>query len=46
MYLLLKQAIENWGVERVEWKCDALNAPSQRAAGRFGWRGEGVFLKQ
>ncbi|QBX34994.1 GNAT family N-acetyltransferase [Paracoccus liaowanqingii] len=31
------------GYRRLEWKCNALNAPSIRAATRFGFRPEGVF---
>jgi RimJ/RimL family protein N-acetyltransferase len=31
------------GFRRVEWKCDALNAPSVRAAARYGFSPEGVF---
>ncbi|WP_136253296.1 GNAT family N-acetyltransferase [Onishia niordana] len=31
------------GYRRYEWKCDALNAPSRRAAERLGFRFEGVF---
>lgn len=31
------------GYRRVEWKCDALNAPSRRAARRYGFVPEGVF---
>jgi len=31
------------GYRRVEWKCDALNAPSRRAADRLGLGFEGVF---
>lgn len=31
------------GYRRVEWKCDSLNAPSRRAAERFGFRYEGLF---
>ncbi|WP_240200134.1 MULTISPECIES: GNAT family protein [Paracoccus] len=31
------------GYRRVEWKCDALNAPSRRAALRYGFIFEGVF---
>ncbi|AYF03500.1 N-acetyltransferase (plasmid) [Paracoccus yeei] len=31
------------GYRRFEWKCNALNAPSKRAAERFGFRPEGVF---
>ncbi len=31
------------GYRRLEWKCDALNAASIRAAGRYGFQHEGVF---
>lgn len=31
------------GYRRVEWKCNALNAASRRAAERFGFQFEGVF---
>jgi len=31
------------GYRRVEWKCDALNAASRRAALRYGFRFEGIF---
>jgi hypothetical protein len=31
------------GYRRFEWKCDALNLPSRRAAQRFGFSYEGVF---
>ncbi|WP_323716924.1 GNAT family N-acetyltransferase [Paracoccus aminovorans] len=31
------------GYRRVEWKCDALNAPSRRAAQRYGFAYEGIF---
>ena len=31
------------GYRRFEWKCDALNLPSRRAAQRFGFSFEGVF---
>lgn len=31
------------GYRRFEWKCNNLNAPSKRAAERFGFRFEGVF---
>lgn len=31
------------GYRRVEWKCDALNAPSRRAAQRLGFSYEGTF---
>ncbi|MEL6768694.1 MAG: GNAT family protein [Pseudomonadota bacterium] len=31
------------GYRRLEWKCDAANLPSRRAAQRFGFSYEGVF---
>ena len=42
IYLLLSAAFDA-GFRRVEWKCDALNAASVRAAGRYGFTPEGVF---
>ena len=33
------------GYRRLEWKCDALNAPSRRAAKRFGFTYEGHFRR-
>ena len=43
MYLLMRRAFDELGYRRYEWKCDALNAPSRRAADRFGFSLEGVF---
>jgi hypothetical protein len=31
------------GYRRYEWKCDSLNAPSRRAAARYGFTFEGIF---
>jgi RimJ/RimL family protein N-acetyltransferase len=42
-YLLARYAFETLGYRRYEWKCDALNAPSRRAALRFGFVFEGIF---
>ena len=42
MYLMMKWAFES-GYRRYEWKCDALNLPSRRAAQRLGLSFEGVF---
>ena len=42
-YLLARYAFETLGYRRYEWKCDSLNAPSRRAAARYGFRFEGVF---
>lgn len=45
IYLLARHAIEDLDYRRLEWKCNALNAPSRRAADRFGFTFEGVFRK-
>ena len=42
-YLLARYAFETLGYRRYEWKCNALNAASRRAAERFGFTFEGVF---
>jgi RimJ/RimL family protein N-acetyltransferase len=42
IYLMSRYAFE-LGNRRLEWKCDALNAASRRAAERFGFVFEGVF---
>jgi RimJ/RimL family protein N-acetyltransferase len=42
-YLIMRHAFETLRYRRYEWKCNALNAPSVRAAGRFGFTFEGVF---
>ncbi len=43
MFLLLQHAFEALGYRRYEWKCDALNEPSRRAAERLGFSYEGLF---
>jgi RimJ/RimL family protein N-acetyltransferase len=43
IYVLAKHAFDDLGYRRFEWKCDALNEPSRRAAIRFGFKFEGVF---
>ena len=43
MYLLMRYVFEDLGYRRLEWKCDAENAPSRRAALRLGFSFEGVF---
>jgi RimJ/RimL family protein N-acetyltransferase len=43
MFLLARHAFEDLGYRRYEWKCNALNAPSMRAAERLGFRYEGTF---
>jgi RimJ/RimL family protein N-acetyltransferase len=43
IYLLARHAFDELGYRRLEWKCDALNAASRRAAKRFGFTYEGEF---
>lgn len=43
MYLMMRRAFDELGYRRYEWKCDALNAPSRRAAERLGFVYEGTF---
>ncbi|MBV8753127.1 MAG: GNAT family N-acetyltransferase [Hyphomicrobiales bacterium] len=42
-YLLARYVFETLDNRRYEWKCNALNAPSRRAAERFGFTFEGLF---
>ncbi len=43
MYLMMRRAFDELGYRRSEWKCDALNAVSRRAAERLGFVYEGTF---
>ena len=43
MFLMMQRVFDELGYRRYEWKCDALNAPSVRAAQRFGFQFEGIF---
>ncbi len=45
MYLMMRRAFDELGYRRYEWKCDALNEPSRRAATRLGFTYEGTFRK-
>jgi len=42
-YLLMRYVFDTLGYRRYEWKCNALNEPSRRAAVRFGFSFEGIF---
>ncbi len=42
MFIMLRWAFQN-GYRRYEWKCDALNLASMRAAERLGLSFEGIF---
>ena len=43
IFLLARHAFDDLGYRRLEWKCNALNARSRRAADRFGFCYEGLF---
>jgi RimJ/RimL family protein N-acetyltransferase len=43
IYLMMRHCFDDLGVRRLEWKCDSLNAPSRKAADRFGFTYEGIF---
>ena len=43
IYLMARHAFDDLGNRRLEWKCDAENERSRRAAQRFGFTFEGVF---
>jgi RimJ/RimL family protein N-acetyltransferase len=42
-FLFARYVFDELGNRRYEWKCNDLNAPSKRAAVRFGFAFEGVF---
>jgi RimJ/RimL family protein N-acetyltransferase len=44
-YLMLSHSFGDLDCRRVEWKCDALNAASRRAALRLGFAFEGIFRR-
>jgi len=43
IFLMMRHCFDDLGVRRLEWKCDSLNAPSRKAADRFGFTFEGIF---
>lgn len=43
LYLFALHAFEGLGYRRFEWKCHNENAPSKKAASRFGFTYEGLF---
>jgi RimJ/RimL family protein N-acetyltransferase len=42
---MIRHAMDGLGYRRMEWKCNALNAASRRAAHRLGFRFEGIFYR-
>jgi len=45
IYLMARHVFDDLGYRRFEWKCNAANAASMRAAVRFGFTYEGTFRK-
>lgn len=45
LYLMMRLALETLRFRRLEWKCDAANAASRRAARRLGFSYEGTFYR-
>jgi RimJ/RimL family protein N-acetyltransferase len=43
LYLFARYIFNDLGYRRLEWKCNARNEPSMRAAARKGEKGSGVF---
>jgi RimJ/RimL family protein N-acetyltransferase len=43
MYLMASHVFDHLGYRRYEWKCNALNLASRRAAERLGFTFEGIF---
>jgi RimJ/RimL family protein N-acetyltransferase len=43
IFLMMRHVLETQGCRRLEWKCNALNAASRRAADRYGFTFEGIF---
>jgi RimJ/RimL family protein N-acetyltransferase len=45
LYVLIRHSLDELGYRRMEWKCNALNEGSRRAAVRLGFRFEGIFYQ-
>lgn len=43
VFLLMRHAFDDLGYRRLVWRCQALNAPSMRAAERYGFVAEGIW---
>ena len=43
IYLMARHVFDDLGYRRYEWKCNAENEPSRRAALRYGFSFEGIF---
>lgn len=45
LFLMMQNAFDRLGNRRLEWKCNALNDASRRAAHRLGFKFEGIFYQ-
>ncbi len=45
LFLMMRHAFDDLGYRRLEWKCNALNEKSRRAARRLGFTFEGIFYR-
>lgn len=45
LFLMMRHAFDDLGYRRMEWKCNALNSDSRRAARRLGFIFEGIFYR-
>lgn len=45
MFLMMSRVFDELGYRRYEWKCDALNEASRKAAKRLGFKYEGTFAQ-
>lgn len=43
LFLMLQYAMDDLGYRRMQWRCNALNKRSRKAAHRLGFRFEGIF---
>lgn len=43
IFLMMRHVLDTQNCRRLEWKCNALNAASRRAALRYGFAFEGIF---
>ncbi len=45
LYMMIRYAMDDLGYRRMQWRCNALNMASRRAARRLGFRFEGIFYR-
>jgi RimJ/RimL family protein N-acetyltransferase len=45
LFLMMRHAFDDLGYRRLEWKCNAVNEASRRAAKRLGFSYEGTFYR-